>query len=77
MNNNNNNHLEQIMTLQEVSEYLKIKERTIYDWVTRGKIPAFKLGNAWRFRRSELEDWIDKQRNVGNGGPGKNSRNMQ
>ncbi len=64
-NNNSNNNLEQIMTLQEVSEYLKIKERTIYGWVTCGKIPAFKLGNAWRFRRSELEEWIDKKRNVG------------
>lgn len=50
-----------ILTIREVAEYLKIREKTAYRLVAEGKIPGFKVGGSWRFRRSEIETWIDKQ----------------
>ena len=48
-----------IMTIREVAEYLKLKEKTAYRLVAEGKIPGFKVGGSWRFRRSQIEQWID------------------
>ncbi len=49
----------EIMTIEEVSEYLRVSERTVYDWAQKGEIPCGKLGTSWRFKRSEIEKWID------------------
>ena len=43
--------------------YLKAGKRTVYRFAQNGDIPAFKLGGTWRFRRSELERWIDANSN--------------
>ena len=51
-----------VMTVREVAEYLKVKERTIYRLVAKGGIPAFKVGGSWRFRRAEIEEWITRSR---------------
>ncbi|MBC8377734.1 MAG: PTS sugar transporter subunit IIA [Planctomycetes bacterium] len=51
----------EIMTVQEVAEFLRVSERTIYDWATHGVIPCGKLGTTWRFKRSEIEKWVDEQ----------------
>ena len=51
-----------LMSLPEVARYLGMKERTIYDWAQTGRIPAFKLGATWRFRRSEIDAWLETQR---------------
>jgi PTS system nitrogen regulatory IIA component len=53
---------EKLMTLAEVAEYLQIKERTIYQWAQQGKIPGFKLGNIWRFKRDDIELWIEERK---------------
>ena len=50
-----------ILTIKEVAEYLKVKEKTAYKLVAEGKIPGFKVGGSWRFRKREIEDWIEKQ----------------
>ena len=50
-----------IMTIKELSEYLKIAEKTTYRFALEKKIPGFKVGAAWRFRKSEIDNWIDKQ----------------
>ena len=50
-----------IMTIREVAEYLKLTEKTAYRHVADGKIPGFKVGGAWRFRRSEIDRWIERQ----------------
>jgi excisionase family DNA binding protein len=47
-----------ILTLDEVAVYLKAGKRTVYRLAANGEIPAFKLGGTWRFRRSELDQWI-------------------
>ena len=51
----------EIMTVQEVAEFLRVSERTVYDWATSGTIPCGKLGTTWRFKRSEVEKWVNQQ----------------
>lgn len=48
----------EILTLDEVSVYLKAGKKTVYRLAQQGEIPGFKLGGTWRFRRTELECWI-------------------
>ena len=52
---------EDILTIRVVADYLKVTERTLYRLVQEGKLPAFKVGNSWRFRREDLERWISDQ----------------
>lgn len=49
---------DEILTIDEVATYLKAGKRTVYRLASGGKIPAFKLGGTWRFRRAELDQWI-------------------
>jgi len=51
----------EIMTIQEVAEYVRVSERTIYSWASKGQIPCGKLGLTWRFKRSEIEKWVDSK----------------
>ncbi len=55
----------EIMTVEEVAAYLKMKPQTIYTWAQKGKIPAAKLGKEWRFRQDIIDAWfldhIDEQ----------------
>ena len=44
-----------IMTIREVADYLKLTEKTAYRLAAEGKIPGFKVGGSWRFRRDEIE----------------------
>ncbi len=44
-----------ILTIREVAEYLKINEKTAYRLAAEGKLPGFKVGGAWRFRKDEIE----------------------
>ena len=44
--------------LDEVAAHVKAGKRTVYRLAPNGEIPAFKLGGTWRFRRSELDQWI-------------------
>ncbi|CDU01612.1 methylation-associated defense system helix-turn-helix domain-containing protein MAD1 [Vibrio coralliirubri] len=53
---------DQILTLQEVAEYLKLAEKTAYRLASEGKLPGFKVGGAWRFKREDLEAWIEEQK---------------
>ncbi|MGB2599433.1 MAG: helix-turn-helix domain-containing protein [Candidatus Omnitrophota bacterium] len=50
-----------MMTLKELAEYLKMKEVTIYKHAQEGKIPAFKVGSKWRFKKETIDKWIEKQ----------------
>lgn len=50
-----------ILTIREVADYLKLAEKTAYRLVASGKIPGFKVGGSWRFRREEIKAWIDDQ----------------
>ena len=48
-----------MLTMDELARYLKLKPQTIYKWLQMGKIPGAKFGKEWRFRRSDIERWID------------------
>lgn len=50
-----------ILTLEEVAQYLRIAERTVYDWAQKGKIPGGKFGTSWRFKRTDIAQWVDEQ----------------
>ncbi|MBM2814886.1 MAG: putative IIA-like nitrogen-regulatory protein PtsN [Ignavibacteria bacterium] len=50
--------IDDILTIEEVAKYLKLKPQTIYTWAQTGKIPAAKLGNQWRFSRRILDQWF-------------------
>jgi excisionase family DNA binding protein len=52
-----------IITIRELSAFLKMAEKTLYRLVAEGSIPGFKVGGAWRFRKSEIDRWIIKQEN--------------
>jgi excisionase family DNA binding protein len=56
---NASNH--DILTLEEVAHYLRLKPQTIYRWAQERRIPAVKLGKEWRFRKSILDRWLDEQ----------------
>ena len=47
-----------IMTLEEVAAYLRLKPQTIYTWAQEKRIPAAKLGKEWRSRKSIIDDWF-------------------
>jgi excisionase family DNA binding protein len=59
---------DEIMTLEEVARYLKLKPQTVYKWAQEGQIPGTKLGKEWRFRRSILDEWIDTSIILSKGG---------
>lgn len=63
----------ELMTLPEVAKYLGLAERTIYLWAQLGRLPAFKLGSAWRFRKSEVDGWLETQRTGPEPEPSKSS----
>jgi excisionase family DNA binding protein len=50
-----------IMTVKDRADYLKIAEKTAYRFASEGKVPGFKVGSAWLFRKSEINRWIVKQ----------------
>ena len=52
---------DEILTIKEVAKYLKLTEKTAYRLVAEGIIPGFKIGGSWRFKKSEIENWIEKQ----------------
>ena len=54
-------HDHEILTLEEVALYLRLKPQTIYRWAQEKRIPAVKLGKEWRFRKSILDRWLDEQ----------------
>jgi len=55
-----------ILTIKDVAHYLKVNERTIYRLAANGELPGFKVGNSWRFKQSELEQYITSQHNRAN-----------
>ncbi|GHU88546.1 PTS fructose transporter subunit IIA [Spirochaetia bacterium] len=48
-----------ILTIEEVAKYLRVSERTVYDWAQKGEIPSGKIGTVWRFKKSEIEKWVN------------------
>lgn len=51
----------ELLTLEEVADFLRVSERTVYDWANKGEIPCGKLGTNWRFKRADVEKWVDSK----------------
>ncbi len=49
----------EVMDIRQAAEYLGISGDTLYRYASEGFVPAFKLGNRWRFRKSLLDGWMD------------------
>jgi len=51
---------ETLLNVKQVAQYLQLKESTIYSWAQDNKIPAIKIGRTWRFRRADLDQWLER-----------------
>jgi excisionase family DNA binding protein len=49
----------EVMDIRQASDYLGISPDTLYRYASESFVPAFKLGNRWRFKRSRLDEWMD------------------
>ena len=56
----------EVLDIRQAADYLGISPDTLYKYASEGFVPAFKLGNRWRFKRSRLNDWMDQQSSGGN-----------
>jgi len=66
-----------ILTLEEVAKYLRVSERTIYDCAQKGEIPAGKIRTAWRFKKSEIDKWVNDRLSSNNLNPQFNPIHIQ
>ena len=53
---------DEILTLPEIAQLLKVAEKTVYTMAQRGEIPAFKVRGQWRFKRVDIDRWIEQQK---------------
>jgi len=49
---------DEIMTIKDLSSYLKINEKTIYKLAKQGKLPGIKIGGMWRFKKDAIDNWM-------------------
>lgn len=51
----------EVMNIRQASAYLGVSPDTLYKYASEESIPAFKLGNRWRFKKSKLDEWMEEQ----------------
>jgi excisionase family DNA binding protein len=54
----------EVMNIKEASAYLGVSPDTLYKYVYEEKIPAFKLGNRWKFKKSKLDQWMEEKSTI-------------
>lgn len=64
----------EVMNIRQASQYLGISPDTLYKYVTEEKIPAFKLGNRWKFKKTILDAWMERKSMIGEGHVKKNPK---
>jgi len=52
------------LTLEQIAEYLQMSTSSIYKMAQAGKIPSYKVGRQWRFRKEEIDAWVEKRKVV-------------
>ena len=55
----------EVMNLREASHYLGVSPDTLYRYISENEIPAFKLGNRWKFKKTVLDRWMEKKIHLG------------
>ena len=58
--------MHEIMTIEEVAAYLRVPEKTVYEWAQKGIIPGGKIGTTWRFKSADIQKWINEKINKEN-----------
>ncbi len=53
-----------LLTTEQVAQYLKVDKFTVYRLVAQRKLPAFRVGNQWRFKRKLIDVWLNKNSNM-------------
>jgi excisionase family DNA binding protein len=61
----------EVMNIRQASQYLGVSTDTLYKYVYEEKIPAFKLGNRWKFKKTILDSWMERK---SMGGDGRNTK---
>jgi len=56
---------ERLLTTNQVANYLKVDKFTVYRLVAQKKIPAFRVGNQWRFKKTMIDAWLRQNSNIG------------
>ncbi len=51
----------EVMNVREASQYLGVSKETLYKYLVQERVPGFKLGNRWRFKKAVLDQWMEKQ----------------
>lgn len=54
-----------IMTVNELAKYLRLHEQTVYKMAKEGRLPAYKVGSRWRFKKDTIDSWLRDQRESG------------
>jgi excisionase family DNA binding protein len=52
---------DKLLNIKEAAKYLNVHRLTVYRWVTKKKMPAFKVGRIWRFRKEKIDAWLEKK----------------
>jgi excisionase family DNA binding protein len=55
----------EVMNIRQASQYLGVSPDTLYKYVYEEKIPAFKLGNRWKFKKTILDQWMEQKSSAG------------
>ena len=64
----------EVMNIRQASRYLGVSADTLYKYVYEEKVPAFKLGNRWKFKKTILDSWMERKSSMGEGRGSKKSR---
>lgn len=54
--------MDELLTLEELAQYLKISKPTLYKMVENDRIPALKIANQWRFKKEDIDRWLEQHR---------------
>ena len=68
---------DEILTISEVAELLKVADKTVYGLAQRSELPAFKVGGQWRFSRSAIDSWIAEQTSKAANGRGNSNSGVE
>ena len=52
----------QLMDIDELADFLRLKRQTIYNWLHQNKISGIKVGGVWRFYKRDIDDWLKSKR---------------
>ena len=63
--------LREVMNVEQAARYLGVSPDTLYKYLSDGKVPAFKLGNRWRLKKTTLDRWMERQSQTRDSRPNK------